>query len=170
MTNAPPDPIDDPGAPLDPEATAARFIGSLERWHASVIEIGLIPPVDRDAIQAARAQASAIAEAAGRGPALARAQRMMADWTLGRYQRAGFGAAYLSGWLDEPERRLEVVSLLVDAVTAYALLDLLPDETAATLVARFDVSYGGPIFRASPEESEAATTDQPAGPVATDGG
>ena len=142
--------------PVDLDIEAATFIEALERLHWSVIQIGPIPPGDQGVIEAARIEARAVAETAGRGQALTRAQRRIADWTLSKYQRAGFGAAYLSGWLDEPAQRLEVATILVDAVTAYALRDLLSDETATTLVGQFDVSYGGPIFRASPEESGSA--------------
>ena len=132
MTDVRPDSSTDPAVSDDPEITVAHLIDSIERSGWSVIEITPIPPVDHDVIEAARVEARAAAETAGRGPGLSRAQRTMAEWTLARYQRAGFGAAYLSGWLDAPAERLEVVSLLVDAVTGYALLDLLPEETAAT--------------------------------------
>jgi hypothetical protein len=66
---------------------------------------------------------------------------MVADWVLGRYQRAGFQSAYLSSWLDDPAQRLEVVDALVDAATAFILWDLLPEETVSTLWARFADFY-----------------------------
>ena len=165
MSQNPPEPLT---GPVDPDIAATKFIEALERLRWGVIQIGLIPPCDHDTIEAARIEARAVAEAAGRSQALERAQRRIADWTLSRYQRAGFGAAYLSGWLDEPEQRLEIATILVDAVTAYALVDLLSDETATTLIGRFDVSYGGPIFRATPDES-GSSTGEPVAPAPTDG-
>ncbi len=144
MTDARPDP---PSVPVDPEDVVAAFIESLERWKSDVLAFRVIPPVDEAVLEAARAEALAVAERVGLGPALKRAQRTMADWVLRRYQRGGYGAVYFSGWQDDADRRLEVVGVLVDAVTGYALTELLSDETAATLVARFDISYGGPDLR-----------------------
>jgi hypothetical protein len=169
MTDGEPGPTADATVAIDPDVAVAGFIEALERSTYLVTEIASIPPIDHDVIEAARAEATSAAEAAGRGLALARAQRTMADWTLRAYQRAGFRAAYLQPWMDDPERRLEVVSMLVDATTGYAMQDLLPDETTATLLARFDVSYGGPIFRATPEES-ASAADAPPESSPSDGG
>jgi hypothetical protein len=127
---------------LDPEAEVERLIDALSRGRSDVLPRGGIPPADDAALDLARSEARAAAEGAGRGDALSRAQRMMAEWTLERYRREGFDAAYLSGWLDSPERRLEVVDLMVDAATAVALADLLTDDTRATLMARFDALHG----------------------------
>jgi hypothetical protein len=68
---------------------------------------------------------------------------MIGEWTLKLYQREGFAAAYLAGWQDTPERRLEVADVMVDAATAVALGDLLSDESRAVLTARFDELDGG---------------------------
>jgi flavin-dependent dehydrogenase len=130
--------------PLDPEAEVERLIDRLERSHTSALPRGSIPPADVAALASARIAARAAAEGAGRGEALSRAQRTTAEWTLKQYQREGFGAAYLGGWLDTPERRLEVVDVMVDAATAFALADLLSDDTRATLTVRFDELHDGP--------------------------
>ena len=130
--------------PLDPEAEVERLIDRLERSHTSALPRGPIPPPDDAALASARTAARAAAEGAGRGEVLSRAQRSIAEWTLKQYQREGFGAAYLSGWLDTPERRLEVVDVMVDAATAFALADLLSDDTQATLTVRFDELHDGP--------------------------
>jgi hypothetical protein len=146
-----------PGGPVDPEAVAELFIAGLERAHRTITALGPFPPADELALGEARAAARHAAETVGRSEGLRRAQHLVADWALQRYRRDGFGAAYLTGWLDDPDRRLELVSVLVDAVTAYALVDVLPDETAATLVARLDIAVGGPDFAdsAEPEPDDA---------------
>ena len=128
--------------PIDPEAAVERLIESLGRGRSDALPRGAIPPPDDAALEGARAEARAVADDAGRGDALSRAQRMMAEWTLERYRRQGFDAAYLSGWLDPPERRLDVVDLMVDAATAVALEDLLADDTRETLLARFEAVLG----------------------------
>lgn len=124
--------------PIDPEAEVARLIARLERSHSSALPSGPIPPADREYLEPARTEARAAAERAGRSEPLARAQRMIGEWTLQQYQREGFEAAYLTGWLDTPERRLEVVDVMVDAATAFALADLISDDTRTTLTDRFD--------------------------------
>lgn len=128
----------------DPETAAADLIDRLEHSRSDALPEGVIPPADHGALDPARAEARAVAASSGRLDALARAQHTLADWTLGRYQRAGFRAAYLSSWLDAPERRVEVVDVMVDAVTAYALADLLSDESAAALLARFEAVHDEP--------------------------
>jgi hypothetical protein len=129
--------------PLDPEAEVERLIESLSRGRSDALPRGAIPPADDAALEPARAEARAEAERAGRGDALSRAQRLMAEWTLERYRHEGFDAAYLTGWLDSPERRMDVVDLMVDAATAVALADLLADDTRATLMTRFDALHDG---------------------------
>jgi hypothetical protein len=128
--------------PVDPEVAVERLIDDLSRGRSDALPRGAIPPADDAALGAVRAEARAVAERAGRGEALSRAQRLMAEWTLERYRREGFDAAYLTGWLDSPERRLDVVDLMVDAATAVALADLLPEDARATLTARFDAIHG----------------------------
>jgi hypothetical protein len=91
-----------------------------------------------DAFEAARA--------AGRDDDLRRLQSRIADWLVDQYKRMGFRGAYFMGSLDTPQRRLEQLQVLTDAATAYALSDVLPEETWATLVARFDVYHGGELF------------------------
>lgn len=130
--------------PLDPEAEVERLIDRLERARSSALPKGPIPPADETALEIARTEARAAAEQAGRGEALSRAQRTMAEWTLKQYQREGFGAAYLGGWLDTPERRLEVVAVMVDAATAVGLADRLSDDARATLTVRFDDLHDRP--------------------------
>jgi hypothetical protein len=125
------------GPRFDPEADAGRFINGLERSPNSVIPTIPLPPADPAVLGPARVAASAVADSAGVGPALGRAQRTVAEWVLGRYQRAGFQSAYLSSWLDDPAQRLEVVDAVVDAATAFILWDLLPEEAFSALWARF---------------------------------
>jgi hypothetical protein len=132
------------GRPLDPETEVERLIDRLERARSSALPKGPIPPADEGALEIARTEARAAAEQAGRGEALSRARRTIAEWTLKQYQRDGFGAAYLGGWLDTPERRLELVTVMVDAATAVALADVLSDDSRATLTVRFDELHGGP--------------------------
>ncbi len=127
--------------PMDPETAVADFIDRLERSHGAALPEGVIPPEDQDVLEQARASAKAAAMVGGLTESMARGQRTMAEWTLNQYQRAGFDAAYFGGWLDAPERRHEVVDVMVDAATAYALAGLLSDETAATLLARFEESH-----------------------------
>ena len=129
--------------PLDPETADADFIDRLERSHGVALPEGVIPPEDQDVLEQARASAKAAAKVGGLTEAMARGQRTMAEWTLNQYQRAGFDAAYFGGSLDAPERRHEVVDVMVDAATAYALAGLLSDETTATLLARFEESHPG---------------------------
>jgi hypothetical protein len=129
--------------PIDPEAAVKALIARLDQSHASVIPSGPIPPADDDLLDAARTEARAAADAAGRGEALTRAERTMAEWTMERYRRGGFAAAYFTGWQDTPERRLEVVDVMVDAAIAAALADLLPEDTLAALTARLDELQGG---------------------------
>jgi len=129
--------------PIDPEAAVAGFIARLERSRSNSLPNGPIPPADLVALEPARSDARAAAEQAGVGEALSRAQMMIGEWTLKLYQREGFAAAYLAGWQDTPERRLEVADVMVDAATAVALGDLLSDESRAVLTARFDELDGG---------------------------
>ena len=129
--------------PLDPEHEVEDLIDRLEQSHTRAIPSGPIPPADPELLEPARAEARAAAVRMGRSDALTRAQRMMAEWTLEQYGRAGFGAAYFTGWLDTPERRLEVVDVMVDAATAVAMADLLSDDMQAILTARFDELHGG---------------------------
>lgn len=126
---------------IDPEADARKFIGALERSPESVIPTIPLPPADPAVLGPARVAATAVADSAGIGPALVRAQRTVAEWVLGRYQRAGFGAAYLSAWLDDPGQRLEVADAVVDAATSFILWDLLPEEVVSTLGQRFADYY-----------------------------
>jgi hypothetical protein len=130
---------------LDPEAEVERLIDRLERARSNALPKGPIPPADEAALEIARTEARAAAEQAGRGEALSRARRTIAEWTLKQYQREGFGAAYLGGWLDTAERRLEVVAVMIDAATAVGLADRLSDDARATLTVRFDELHGGPI-------------------------
>ena len=123
--------------PLDPEAAVRQLIDELERARSDVLPNVPVPPTDAAALDAARSEARGAAERAGVGDALSRGQRTMADWTLRHYQRDGFGAAYLGGWLDAPEGRLEVADVMIDAATAVALAPVLPDETRTTLMGRF---------------------------------
>ena len=129
--------------PMDPETAVADFIDRLEHSHGIALPEGVIPPEDQDVLEQARASAKAAAKVGGLTEAMARGQRTMAEWTLNQYQRAGFDAAYFGGSLDAPERRHEVVDVMVDAATAYALAGLLSDETTATLLARFEESHPG---------------------------
>ena len=130
----------------DPGAIVARFIRYLSAATESAIPTDLIPPDDPAVLEPARAAARSAAEAAGLGESLTAAKRQMAEWTLERYRREGFRAAYLSSWLDTPERRVDVVSILVDAATAYALSGLLDEDTAAALTERFEAYHEGPGF------------------------
>jgi hypothetical protein len=129
--------------PLNPEAAVRRLIDELERARSDVLPSVPVPPTDAAALDAARTEARGAAERAGVGDALSRAQQTMAEWTLRHYRREGFGAAYLGGWLDAPEARREVADVMVDAATAVALAPVLPDETRATLMARFREWHGG---------------------------
>jgi hypothetical protein len=127
-----------PEGTVDPEAAVAEFIARLEQSRSGTLPNGPVPPADVAALGPARSEARAAAERAGVGEALSRAQMTIAEWALKLYQREGFAAAYLAGWQDTPERRLEVADLMVDAATAVALGDLLSDDTRAVLTARFD--------------------------------
>ena len=129
--------------PMDPETAVADFIDRLEHSRGVALPEGVIPPEDQGVLEQARASAKAAAKVGGLTEAMARGQRTMAEWTLNQYQRAGFDAAYFGGSLDAPERRHEVVDVMVDAATAYALAGLLSDETTATLLARFEESHPG---------------------------
>ena len=130
------------GGVVDPEAAVAGLIAQLEQSRSSMLPNGPIPPADDTVLEPARSEARAAAERAGIGEALSRAQMMMGEWTLKLYQREGFVAAYLAGWQDTPERRLEVADVMVDAATAVALGDLLSDDSRAVLTARFDELNG----------------------------
>jgi len=134
-----PAPVD----PVDPEVAVASLIARLERSHSTTLPNGPIPPADDAALGAARSEARAAADGAGVGEALSRAQMMMGEWTLKLYQREGFVAAYLAGWQDAPERRLEFADVMVDVATAAALGDLLSADTRAILTARYDEMHGG---------------------------
>jgi len=131
-----------PPGTLDPEAAVDQLIDQLERARATVLPKVPVPPADATALDAARIEARAAAEQAGVGEALSRAQRTMGEWTLKQYQREGFEAAYLAGWLDTPERRLEAVDVMIDAASAVALAPLLSDDTRGVLTARFDEWHG----------------------------
>jgi hypothetical protein len=130
--------------PLDPEAAVQLLIDELERARSDVLPSVPVPPTDAAVLDAARSEARDAAERAGVGDALSRGQQTMAQWTLRHYRREGFEAAYLGGWLDAPEVRLEVADVMVDAATAVALAPVLPDETRATLMDRFLEWHGGP--------------------------
>ena len=132
-----------PGGTVDPEAAVAGLIAQLEQSRSTTLPNGPIPPADDAALEPARSEARAAAERAGVGEALSRAQMMIGEWTLKLYQREGFVAAYLAGWQDTPERRLEVADVMVDVATAVALGDLLSEDTRAILMARFDELHGG---------------------------
>jgi hypothetical protein len=130
--------------PLDPEAAVRLLIDELERARSDVLPNVPVPPTDAAALDAARTEARGTAEQAGVGDALSRGQQTMAEWTLRHYQREGFGAAYLGGWLDAPEARRDVADVMVDAATAVALAPVIRDETRATLMARFLEWHGSP--------------------------
>jgi hypothetical protein len=130
--------------PLDPEAAVRQLIDELERARSDVLPSVPLPPTDAPALDAARTEARGAAERAGVGDALSRGQQTMAEWTLRHYRREGFGAAYLGGWLDDPEARLEVADVMIDAATAVALAPVLSDETRATLMDRFLEWHGSP--------------------------
>jgi hypothetical protein len=125
--------------PVPPAFRAAvdRFFDLLRGGTANIISTAPMPPADADLIEASREDARAAAEALGLGPALAAAQHEVAEWVLEQYRRLGFQAAYLSGWLDDPAQRLEVVDMVVDAATAFVLFSHLSEETIAGLTARF---------------------------------
>ena len=66
----------------------------------------------------------------------------MAEWTLRHYRREGFGPTWAAGSMIL-QVRLEVVDVMIDAATAVARVLVLPDETRATLMARFIEWHGG---------------------------
>jgi hypothetical protein len=130
--------VADAAARPDPAAAVDRFIRFLESSSDPALPSEVIPPDEVAGLEGAREAARAAAEAAGVHDALVTAERRMADWTMEQYRRAGFRAACLTGWLDTPEQRMDVVTILVDAATAYALSGLLDETTAGTLTARFE--------------------------------
>lgn len=131
------------GAAPDPAAAVDRFIGFLQTSADPALPNEIIPPDDVDGLEQARDTARAVATDAGIHEALVAAQRRMAEWTMEQYRREGFRAAYLSSWLDTPEQRMDVVTIVVDAATAYALAGLLDEDTAGTLRARFEDYHEG---------------------------
>ena len=133
----------DGAANPDPSAAVDGFIRFLETSSDPALPAEVIPPDDVTGLEQARDTARVVATEAGIRDALVAAQRRVADWTMEQYRRQGFRAAYLSSWLDEPEQRIDVVTILVDAATAYALAGLLDDDTASTLTARYEDYHEG---------------------------
>lgn len=129
--------------PIDPEDAVTSVIERLDAARTDAIPKGPLPPKNVEALEVARAEARAAAEDAGRGEDLDEAQRLMADWMFERYQHDGFESAFLLRGNDALQRRMDVIDLMVDAVTAAATADLISDETRAALLERFDALHGG---------------------------
>ena len=141
------DHANDANEPYDAAKAVQTVIEWLDRWG---LPQGPIPPIGQDEIRAARAAAAQAAKAAGRLEALHRLRRTIIEWSLGRYRQEGLQAIYFSGALEPPEQRREAIEVMLDAATAYLLVDVLADEPATTLLARFDVYLGGGIFPLEP--------------------
>jgi hypothetical protein len=139
--------------PYDPAAAVAEVMRWLERWGWDAIPHGPIPPADPATMSVARERAADSAIVWGRLAALRELRRSIVAWSLGQYRQAGLAAVYFRGALEPPEQRREAIEMLIDAATAMLLLDVLPEETAATLLGRFDVWTRGPLFRVEPEDA-----------------
>ena len=136
----------------DPTAAVGRIMAWLERWGWDAIPHGPVPPTDPAALATARAAAEAMAIGLGRDGALRDLRRSIVGWALGQYRSAGLGAVYFSGALEPPEQRRDAIEVLIDAATANLLGDVLPEEISVTLLGRFDIWTGGPIFRIERDE------------------
>ncbi len=147
------DPVAVAAEPYDSTAAVEGVMRWLERWGWDAIPHGPIPPADPTSLRTARSEAEAAATASGRAGALRDLRRSIVDWALAQYRAAGLGAVYFSGALEPPEQRLEAIEVLIDAATANLLGDVLPEEASSTLLGRFDVWVGGPIFRIEREDA-----------------
>ena len=134
----------------DPERAVETILAWLDRWGLDALPREPIPPIGLAEVEAARAEADRAAEEAGRLEALRDLHRTIIDWAMGQYRQAGLSAVYFTGALEPPDQRRTAIEVLLDASTAYFLADVLPDDTAAALLARFDVYLGGPIFGSAP--------------------
>jgi hypothetical protein len=140
-----------PTEPYDPARAVQAILAWLDRWGIDAIPSEPIPPFDEGLLTSARAEAERVADAEGRLDQLRRLRRSIVDWAMGRYREARYGAVYFYGALEPPEQRREAIQVLLDAATAYLLVDVLPDDATTTLLARFDVKLGGPLFRVDDE-------------------
>jgi hypothetical protein len=129
------------------------IMGWLGRWGWDAIPHGPIPPADPTTMKEARERAADAAILWGRLGALRELRRSIVAWSLAQYREAGLAAVYFRGALEPPEQRRDAIEMLIDAATANLLLDVLPEETSVTLLGRFDVWIGGPIFRNEPEDA-----------------
>ncbi|MEX1169231.1 MAG: hypothetical protein WEE50_03710 [Chloroflexota bacterium] len=138
--------------PYDPDRAGETILAWLDRWGLDALPHEPIPPIGEAEIEAARTEAERAAQASGRLDALRDLRRTIIDWAMGQYRQAGLSAVYFTGALEPPDQRRTAIEVLLDAATAYFLADVIRDDTAAALLARFDVYLGGPIFRSAPEE------------------
>jgi hypothetical protein len=133
--------------PFHPEQLVQQMMAWLDRWG---LPQEPIPPIGDREIHVARAAAEQAAKAAGRLEALERLRRSIIEWAMNRYRQEGLKGIYFGGAPEPPEQRRTAIEVILDASTAYLLADVLPDETATTLLARFDVYLGGGIFPPEP--------------------
>lgn len=139
--------------PYDPAKRVLDFMMWLDRFGIDAIPTTMPPPIDHGALIGARAEAERIAMGSGRIDDLHRYRQAIVDWALNVFRRYGLSSIYFMGHSAPAEVKVEAVEVLTDAMAGYLLADLLPEEVAATLFARFDVMLGGHIFPVEPEPS-----------------
>ena len=144
--------------PQDRERNAYDYVGAAQSFRDSLERAGLgamptqmPPPADHDRLQEARDRAVDAAIRTGRMDALRTYRKDIVDWALALYRRHGLSPVYFTGYWSSAERRVEAIEILLDAMTAYLLQDVLPEDVAVTLLTRFDVVFAGPVFQVDAE-------------------
>lgn len=140
-----------PAEAYDPGAAVERVFAWLDRRGSSALPRIAIQPNDPVALERARDRATDAAIVAGRGQMLKELQTAITEWALKQYRRAAFGSVYFDAALEPPEQRRDAMEVLIDAATAHLVADLVPQEVVDTLVARFDLEFGGPGFTVVPD-------------------
>jgi hypothetical protein len=139
-----------PAEGYDPVAAIERIYAWLDVRGSNALPRFAIRPDDPVALEQARDRATDAAIVGGRGQMLKELQAAITEWALEQYRRAGFGAVYFHAAMEPAEQRREAIEVLIDAATAHLVADLVPQEVVDTLVARFDLGFGGPGFAVVP--------------------
>jgi hypothetical protein len=134
-------------ARYDHRRAAETFLQWLERWGLNAVPEAMVPPMDTEELRKARREAERVAKGAGRRDEVREYHRQVVDWALGRYRTTAEYCGIFATHFSPAATRVDGVEVLLDAMTVYALADVLDDHVATTLMARFDVWLGGPLLK-----------------------
>ena len=147
------EPADSDAPPYDYVGAANAFMDWLERAGHGGIPTTMLPPNDATELGQARREAFDMAIQNGRTHELQTYHQRVQDFAFSTFRRYGLYPVYFTGHSASAERKVDAIGVLLDAMTAYLLADVLREETSGTLFARLDVMLGGHIFpaEAAPE-------------------